>query len=332
MKQESKKWPITVEDHQEQGRIHAEKQSAVNAALKFPTGSAFDEDLGEILASDAEANGEVVAIALVDCDKFDHINKDFSREAGDNVLISAGEYIRDNLPEGAKVYRIGGDEFGIIFRGTMEREEIFLFLNDLKNNYGVQTPDGVRQTITAGMATAFEDASRCTELIRKADGALFRAKVAGGNKVAMAKEEKMVPKTSHFTQDQLQRLAKLAKREGVGEAILLREALTVLYEAVSRSGGSEQVPADLRQTSVGVEAALQLRDVDPRGDGGLDELEVTAVAVCIVSEVGVAGLDEDDGTDAYLAEDGGEEDAGIDAVGLASVPHIVEETYVLHIG
>ena len=74
MKQESKKWPITVEDHQEQGRIHAEKQSAVNAALKFPTGSAFDEDLGEILASDAEANGEVVAIALIDCDKLHHIN------------------------------------------------------------------------------------------------------------------------------------------------------------------------------------------------------------------------------------------------------------------
>jgi diguanylate cyclase (GGDEF)-like protein len=154
MKQESKKWPITVEDHQEQGRIHAEKQSAVNAALKFPTGSAFDEDLGEILASDAEANGEVVAIALIDCDKFDHINKDFSREAGDNVLVSAGEYIRDNLPEGAKVYRIGGDEFGIIFRGTMEREEIFLFLNDLKNNYIVATPDGERQTVTIGMAKA----------------------------------------------------------------------------------------------------------------------------------------------------------------------------------
>ena len=94
----------------------------------------------------------------------------------------------------------------------------------------MSTPDGERQTITIGMATAFEDASRCAELIRKADGALFRAKVAGGNRVAMAKEEKMVPKTSHFTQDQLQRLAKLAKREGVGEAILLREAVDLLLK------------------------------------------------------------------------------------------------------
>ena len=223
--------PITVEDHQELGRRHAEKKkTAVNEALGFPVGNQFDEDLNAILNSDAEANGEVVAIALIDCDRFDHINHDFGPEEGDRVLIEAGRYIRDFLPKEAAVYRIGGDEFGIIFHGTEEREEIFLRLNELKNNYQVKTPDGERQTITIGMATAFEDASRCAELIRKADGALYRAKVSGGNRVAMAKEEKMIPKTSHYTQDQLQRLAKLAKREGIGEAILLREALDLLLK------------------------------------------------------------------------------------------------------
>lgn len=231
MNKSEEKRPITVEDHKEVARKHAERKvSAVNDALQFPTGDAFEEELNAILNSDVEANGEIVAIALIDCDKFDHINKDFGVSEGDRVLIEAGKYIRDNLPEGAKVYRIGGDEFAILFRGIMEREEIFLYLNDLKNHYAVQTPDGQRQTITVGMATAFEDASRCVELIRKADGALFRAKVSGGNKVSMAKEEKMVPKTSHFTQDQLQRLAKLAKREGVGEAILLREGLDLLLK------------------------------------------------------------------------------------------------------
>lgn len=231
MNKSEEKRPITVEDHKELARKHAERKvSAVNDALQFPTGDAFEEELNAILNSDVEASGEIVAIALIDCDKFDHINKDFGIGEGDRVLIEAGKYIRDNLPEGAKVYRIGGDEFAILFRGIMEREEIFLYLNDLKNHYAVQTPDGQRQTITVGMATAFEDANRCVELIRKADGALFRAKVSGGNKVSMAKEEKMVPKTSHFTQDQLQRLAKLAKREGVGEAILLREGLDLLLK------------------------------------------------------------------------------------------------------
>ena len=223
--------PITVEEHKALGRSHAQRNlTAVNDALQFPVGDRFDEDLNAILSGDAESNGEVVAIALIDCDEFDHINKDFGPDEGDRVLIEAGRYIKSRLPEGAAVYRIGGDEFGLIFRGTMEREEIFLLLNDLKNNYRVTTPDGVRQTMTIGMATAFEDASRCAELIRKADGALYRAKVGGRDRVAMAKEEKMVTKTSHYTQDQLQRLSRVAKQEGVGEAILLREALDMLLK------------------------------------------------------------------------------------------------------
>ncbi len=228
---ENQNRPVTVADHKELGRKHAEKKlSAVNDALQFPVGDQFDEELNLLLNSDAEASGEVIAIALIDLDEFDHINRDFGREEGDRILIEAGRFIRDSLPEGARVFRIGGDEFGIIFHGTLEREEIFLFLNELKNRYDVRTPDGVRQTLTIGMGTAFEDASRCAELIRKADGALFRAKVAGRDRVAMAREEKMVPKTSHFTQDQLQRLAKLSKREGVGEAILLREGLDLLLK------------------------------------------------------------------------------------------------------
>ena len=117
------KRPFTVEEHKELGRIHAEKKiSAVNDALGFPTGDAFDEELDSILNSDAEANGEVVAIALIDCDRFDHINKDFGTDEGDRVLIEAGKYIRDSLPEGAKVYRIGGDEFGIIFRCALHKQ------------------------------------------------------------------------------------------------------------------------------------------------------------------------------------------------------------------
>lgn len=40
----------------------------------------------------------------------------------------------------------------------------------------------------------------------------------------------MVPKTSHYTSEQLKRLTVLAKREGIGEAILLREALDMLLK------------------------------------------------------------------------------------------------------
>ena len=223
--------PITMEEHMELGKYNDQrKRTAVNDALQFPTGVQFEADLNDMLGGEAESSGDVIVIALIDCDEFLRVNQEFGHDVGDRVLIETGRYIRQSVPEEAKVYRIGGDEFGLIFRGEREREEIFLLLNELRLNYAVKTPDGVAQTITIGMATAFEDASRCAELIRKADGALYRAKVAGRNRIAMAKEEKMVPKTSHYTRDQLQRLSKLSKREGVGEAILLREALDMLLK------------------------------------------------------------------------------------------------------
>ena len=54
---------------------------------------------------------------------------------------------------------------------------------------------------------------------------MYRAKSTGRNKVCLAREEKMMTKTSHYPQEQLERLSKTAKAEGVGEAVILREAL-----------------------------------------------------------------------------------------------------------
>ena len=142
--------PRTMEEHREVNRIHvARKTTAVSDTLKFPDGDQFEADLNEIFSSDAESSGEIIAIALTDSDKFDHINRDFGVEEGDRILISTGKYIESCLPKGAKIYRIGGDEFAILFRGSMEREEIFLLLNDMKNHYDVKTPDGVPQTAQA---------------------------------------------------------------------------------------------------------------------------------------------------------------------------------------
>jgi predicted signal transduction protein with EAL and GGDEF domain len=80
-------------------------------------------------------------------------------------------------------------------------------------------------TITGGIAAYPIDGSSESEILRKADQALYRAKKTGRNSIRLAYEEKMAPKTSHFTLTQLERLSNLSKEEGVGEAVLLREAL-----------------------------------------------------------------------------------------------------------
>ena len=208
----------------------AKVENLVNKELGFPKMEEFEAELIRLMnGAEGEGNGPII-LALVDSDNFLRVNTDFGRECWDKVLIDTGRYLESKLPAGATIYRVSGDEFGIIFNNDMEKEDVFLFLEGVRRDYDVKLPDGDPMTISIGIAAAFEDATRVQELIRKAESALFRAKANGHNKIALAKEEKMVPKTSHYTNDQLKCLTKLSKREGVGEAILLREALDMLLK------------------------------------------------------------------------------------------------------
>lgn len=208
----------------------AEHHKRVDEALNLKGGKEFEEDLQALLTAENAEEGDNVIIVLVDLDNFARVNSDFNRDEGDMVIIETGNHLKNYLGESGTLYRVGGDEFGFIFKGQMEKEDIFLLMEDMRKNYDVKLPDGMAMTISIGIATAFENASRYQELVRMADSAMFRAKYNGRNKVALAKEEKMVPKTSHYTQDQLKRLNLLSKREGIGEAILLREAMDMLLK------------------------------------------------------------------------------------------------------
>lgn len=197
----------------------------VNIALKLPTAKAFDSELNALLAAN-----EAVVLAMVDMDNFMRVNTSFGREEGDRVLIEVGRYLAGGAPKDARLYRYGGDAFAILFPGGYEKEDVFLLMEKLRAGMSVVLPNGENMTITAGIASAPEDATLYGELVRKAEGAMTRGKRTGHNKVCLAREEKMVVKTTHYTSDQLHRLAKLSKREGTNDSILLREALDGLLK------------------------------------------------------------------------------------------------------
>lgn len=192
----------------------------------LPGKGALTSTLGEVLA---KAEGGPVTIALIDADHFARINEELGHAAGDAVLRAISVEL-GKVPEVLSL-RYGGDEFVAIFQG-LEREQAFLRLERLREavaSIGSLKVEGkdlaVRLSISVGVAACPIDGSSEAELMRKADGALYRAKLSGRNKVSLAYEERMAPKTSHFTLTQLERLAELARDQGVGEAVLLREAL-----------------------------------------------------------------------------------------------------------
>lgn len=91
-------------------------------------------------------------------------------------------------------------------------------------------------SISVGVASFPIDGRSEHELLRKADQALYRAKVAGRNHVRLSYEERMLPMTSHYIQTQLERLSKLSEERSVSEVDQLREAMDDLLTKYGVNG------------------------------------------------------------------------------------------------
>jgi len=194
------------------------------------TRKTFHETIDTLL-SKAKGSDEPISLAFIDIDNFMNINTEYGHVAGDDVLKKIADLIRQAAGTDGVAVRYGGDEFGIIFP-AVEREQAFLALEKMRAEASQQVfqvgergskIDGI--SLCAGIACYPMDGRLKSELLRKADQALYRAKVTGRAKVRLAYDERMVPKTSHYTQTQLERLTKLAAERQFGEAELLREAL-----------------------------------------------------------------------------------------------------------
>ena len=197
------------------------------------TRSAFHEIFDMILEK-AKGTDTPIALAFVDIDNFLRINEEFGHVAGDIVLQGLADLIRQTCGVDAIGVRYGGDEFAVIFP-AIEREQAFLTLEKMRTEASQmrftfqedgKALDGI--AISGGLSCYPMDGRLKSELMRKADQALYRAKETGRGKIRLAYDEKMTPKTSHYTQTQLERLSKLAVERQVGEAELLREALDAL--------------------------------------------------------------------------------------------------------
>jgi diguanylate cyclase (GGDEF)-like protein len=197
-----------------------------DALTGLPTRGAFEDEF-KIWMSAAHEAGKPLSLAFLDIDNFLHINENHGHVGGDQVLVAIAEILNALVGEGTLVARYGGDEFVLLFPQT-EREQAFLMLEMIRREIEASKGFGeveTNVTITGGIASYPIDGTLENEILRKADQALYRAKITGRNTIRLAYEEKMAPKTSHYTLTQLERLSNLAHKEGVGEAVLLREAL-----------------------------------------------------------------------------------------------------------
>jgi diguanylate cyclase len=168
-----------------------------------------------------------VSVAVADLDGFGPLNAAHGTEAGDAVLASFERSLSAGLPHGALVAHSRGDEFAVALPDT-SCEEALLALEAVRGSFAASEPvPGLtgRLGVSIGIAGRPAHGSTAEELLEAADAGLVRAKRAGGNRIAIHVEERMILKSSYYPRPSLHRLTKLARRTGRPEASLLREAL-----------------------------------------------------------------------------------------------------------
>lgn len=181
--------------------------------------------------------GRPCVLALVDVDGFHRLSGELGLERAEGLLAELARRLQGALQGSEHVLgRLAGDQFAVALP-DLEVEEALGRLDAVRREAAAQPfrlGRGVRRrdveaTISVGLAGLHRDAPTARELLVQANAALARAKALGGNRSGLADKDRMVLKTSYYPQAQLDGLKRLARRHGVKEAALLREALGDLF-------------------------------------------------------------------------------------------------------
>jgi diguanylate cyclase (GGDEF)-like protein len=145
----------------------------------------FVDDLTTRLAT-AAATGQPMSLVLLDVDHFKAINDTHGHAVGDDVLVGVARALSAHA-RSEDLVRYGGEEFIVLLpqldAATARARAEVLRRACAETAFGVE---GLRVTISAGVATSPDHGSTPDELLLAADRALYEAKEGGRDQVALA--------------------------------------------------------------------------------------------------------------------------------------------------
>lgn len=138
----------------------------------------------------AERRCRRVGVLFVDLDGFKQVNDSLGHEAGDGVLRAVADRLRRCCVRASDtVSRVGGDEFILILQELGEPPEAAGVAARIVRALAAPVPVGqtsARLGASVGVAIWPENGANLDALVRAADGAMYRAKLAGGARFELA--------------------------------------------------------------------------------------------------------------------------------------------------
>jgi diguanylate cyclase (GGDEF)-like protein len=166
-----------------------ERQARTDALTNLINRRYFLE-LAESELARSQRYGNPLSMLMLDIDFFKQVNDTYGHKTGDMVLQNLAEICRNSMREVDIIGRLGGEEFAVLLpqtdrnRALEAADRLRLSIADAVLTSASGSP--LKLTVSIGVTTLTGENSSVDLLLSQADQALYRAKEAGRNSVAVA--------------------------------------------------------------------------------------------------------------------------------------------------
>jgi len=175
----------------ETGRRQAEYQASHDALTGLPNRAMFDVTLGQAIL-DLPKSEHALTLFMLDLDRFKQVNDTRGHQAGDALIQAVSRRLDELVKAPNTICRIGGDEFALICHYCSNEQEangLAQRMIDIIDRPFDLAGSEVFIGVSIGIAQTLDSATDRSELIRKADIALYEAKAGGRNRAVIYKAE-----------------------------------------------------------------------------------------------------------------------------------------------
>jgi diguanylate cyclase (GGDEF)-like protein len=169
------------------------------------------EDKLQYEAARAKRYNSTFSVAIVDLDNFKTINDVLGHATGDEALRKVAECMKNQKRIPDVLARYGGDEFVILMPETKAEDAVILLERIRAKVQQLKVTENLPMTISCGIAQCLPQSGDApSEVIRRADIALYEAKSAGRN--CVKRWDKTMTKIIDSDDIEIEKIRKLKRR------------------------------------------------------------------------------------------------------------------------